>query len=315
MQRSWFRSALLLTLVLLLSLGAFVACNSGGGDEASPAGEGAFPITVERSDGTSLTLERRPERIISLSAGGTEALFAVGAGEQVVAVDKFSDYPAETGRLPKLEYVNPDPETIVSYNPDLVLVSLNTRDLVSRLDALGLKVLYLDAPDSIQGVIDQVRLLGRVTGHPEEGERVAAEMERRVKAVTDRLNDVQQGPRVYHELDPSFFTVSPNSFVGDLYNLLKAQNIAAGAPGEYPQLSQEVILERDPEVIVLAITPAGTGQATAADVKARPGWDAVSAVRSNRVHEVNADLVSRPGPRVVEGLEALARLLYPERFR
>lgn len=312
MQRSWFRSALLLTLVLLLSLGALVACDSGDQGGSSVSG-GEFPITVERSDGKPLTIEKRPERIISLSAGGTEMFFAVGAGDQLVAAERYSDYPPEADRLPKLDAFNPNAEAILSYNPDLVLVT--SERIVPTLDGLGVPVLYLKVPTSLEGVMEQARLFGRITGHPEEGERVAQEMQRRVQAVADRLKDVERGPRVYHELDATFFTVSPNSFVGDVYTVLKAQNIAAGAPGEYPQLSQEVIIQRDPEVIILPITKGASGQATAADVKARPGWETVSAVRNNRVHEVDADLVSRPGPRIVEGLELLAKLLYPDRFR
>jgi len=136
-------------------------------------------------------------------------------------------------------------------------------------------------------------------------------MEEGIDAITDRLVDVVEGPRVYHELDNTFFTVAPDSFVGDFYNLLEAQNIAEGATTAYPQLTQEEVLARDPEVIILADGDAGESPET---VKARPGWGAISAVKNDRVYVVDPDIISRPSPRVVEGLEELARFLYPEKF-
>lgn len=272
-----------------------------------------FPITVTRSDGKPLTIERPPQRIVSLSAGGTELFFAVGAGEQLVAAEKYSDYPPEANELPKLDSYRPDPEAIVASDPDLVLVDHDADGIVAKLDELGVPALYWEVPTSIDGVIEEVRLIGRITGQTEEAEELATSMKARIDAITGKLADVEQGPRLYHELDPTFFTVSPESFVGDLYTLLKAQNIAAGGDTEYPQLSKEMIIERNPEVIVVATGP-GEGRTTAEDVKARPGWDVISAVKNDRVYEINEDIVSRPGPRVVDGLEHVATLLYPERF-
>jgi iron complex transport system substrate-binding protein len=136
-------------------------------------------------------------------------------------------------------------------------------------------------------------------------------MQGRIDDIQERLAAVGQGPRLFHEVDNQLYTVAPNSFVGSLYTILKAQNIAAGAAEAFPQLSQEAIIEADPEVIILADVAAGESAET---VKARPGWGSISAVSNNRIYVVDPDIMSRPGPRLVDALETLAKLLYPERF-
>lgn len=302
-----------LTLLIALAL-ALSAC---GGDNQSAANPElttaatGFPVTVARSDGRDLTIAQAPQRIASLSPAATEVLYAVGAGPQIVATDLQSDYPAEAENTTRLDAFQPNPETIATVRADLIIVAHNQDDIVEVLDRLGETVLFMEVPDNIDGVMSQVQVLGRVSGHAAEGERLAQEMSGRIAAVTDKLADVENGPRIYHELDNTFFTVAPNSFVGDFYNLLKARNIAEGAPTAYPQLSQEEILARDPEVIILADADAGESPQT---VKARPGWSAISAVKNDRIYVIDPDLVSRPGPRLVDGLEQLARFLYPEKF-
>lgn len=303
----------LLTLTIALTL-ALAAC----GDEEQPAAgpestapAAGFPVTVTRSDGRDLTIPDAPQRIASLSAAATEVLYAVGAGPQVVATDDYSDYPEEAQATPKLDAYQPNVEAIVGVEADLIIVAHDQDSIVEALDRLGEEVLFLEVPDTIDGVMEQVRLLAGATGHVEEGEHLAREMEERIEAVTDKLADAEEGPRIYHELDNTFYTAAPNSFVGGLYELLKAHNIAEGAPTAYPQLTQEEILNRDPEVIILANADAGESPET---VSARPGWGVISAVKNDRIHIIDPDLISRPGPRVVDGLEALARLLYPEKF-
>jgi len=302
---------LILTLALALAL---AACGEEKEPAASPeptAAAAAFPVTVTRSDGRELTIQEAPQLIASLSPAATEVLYAVGAGPQIAATDLQSDYPVEAQNTVRLDAFQPNVEAIVGVEADLIILANNQDNVVEALDGLGETVLFLEVPDTIDGVMEQVRLLARTSGHAEEGERLAQEMRDRIEAVADKLADVQEGPRIYHELDNTFFTVAPNSFVGDFYSILKAHNIAEGAPTAYPQLTQEEILDRDPEVIILADADAGESPQT---VKARPGWGVISAVKNDRIHVIDPDIVSRPGPRVAEGLEELARLLYPERF-
>ncbi len=322
---SLVRQMILLALVLTLSTGLVgyqqrAAAETPSASQATPSPspvtqteDDTFPVSITRSDGVTLDITKRPERIVSLSAGGTELFFAIGAGDQLVAADMFSDYPEEANALPKVDAFQPDPEAILAHNPDLVLVTYDADEIVAALEQAGVPVLYLEVPESIDGILEQTRQFGKITGNREAAEDLVAGMEERIAAITNKLADVEEGPRVYHELDETFFTVAPDSFVGDLYNLLNAQNIAAGAPGGYPQLSAEVIIEQNPEVIILP-TGAGEDGTTPEDVKARPGWDVIDAVQNDRIYEIDRDIVSRPGPRIIAGLEQLATLLYPEEF-
>ena len=308
-----------LTLALALLLALAVACGDDGGNSAKPSPTPAatataavqYPLTLTDGKGRSVTLEAAPQRIASLSPAATEILFAVGAADQVAAVDKFSDYPPEAKTRTQLDAFQPSVEAIAGARPDLVLVFYDPGNLVEGLTNANLTVFFLETPTSVEGVLEQIRLLGKATGHPQEGEALVATMQRGISTVQQPLADVQQGPRVFHEVDNQLYTVAPASFVGNLYTILKAQNIAAGTDQAFPQLSQEAIIEKDPEVIILGDAAGGESPET---VKARPGWGSISAVTNNRIYVIDPDIVSRPGPRLVDALKTLAKMLYPERF-
>jgi iron complex transport system substrate-binding protein len=310
--------AFALLLALLLALAA--ACGDdgdGGGAPLSPTATRAATVaaqsqlTLTDGLGRSVTLTAVPQRIASLSPAATEILFAVGAGDQVAAVDMFSNYPPEATTREKLDAFQPSVEAIAGAQPDLVLVFYDPGNLVEGLTNANLTVFFLETPTSVEGVLDQIRVLGKVTGHPQEAEGLVESMQEDISAVQERLAAVEQGPRVFHEVDNQLYTVAPDSFVGNLYTILKAQNIAAGTGQAFPQLSQEAIIEADPEVIILGDAVGGESPET---VKARPGWGSISAVKNDRIYVVDPDIVSRPGPRLADALETLARALYPERF-
>ena len=313
-------SNLLLAFAAFLALAA-VACGGGGGPPAvlscqegpvsSAPDASPFPLELQDDARRTIRLEAPPEAIASLSAGHTEILYALGAGDQIVAVDKTSDCPLAATRLPQVDAFSPSPESIAALEPDLVVLFFDPGGLRESLEQLGIPILFLNTPESVEGVFEQAQLLGRATGHREEAEELVAGMRERIGAVTEQLADVQQGPSVFHEVDSTYYTAGPGSFVGDLYDLLKARNIAEATGQPYPQMSGEAIIEADPDVIVLADEDAGESPET---VAARPGWGQVAAVKEGRVYAVDPDIVSRPGPRLVEALETLARLLYPERF-
>jgi len=310
--------ALALSLALLLALAAACGGEGDGGaatrtstPTAVAAAAVQHPLTLTDGKGRSVTLPAAPQRIASLSPAATEILFAIGAGDQVAAVDKFSDFPSEAQALPQLDAFQPSVEAIAGAQPDLVLVFFDPGNLVDGLARAGVTVFFLETPTSVDGVLEQIRLLGEATGHLQQAEELVGEMQGRISVIEERLVDVQQGPRLFHEVDNQLYTAGPNSFAGELYTILKAQNIAAGATEAYPQLSQEAIIQQDPEVIILADVVAGESADT---VKARPGWGSISAVKNDRIYGIDPDIVSRPGPRLVDALETLAQMLYPERF-
>ncbi len=283
-------------------------------DETPPAtvaGTSDFPLSVEDSAGRQVSLDGPPSAIVSLSAGHTEMLYAIGAGDQVIAADGYSDCPAAAADLPHLDAFSPSVESIVALEPDLVIIFFDPGGLVEALESAGVRSLVLEAPDSVDAVFDQMELLGEVTGHPEGASDAVAGMRGRIDAIVNEIADVREGPTFFHEIDNTFFTAGPGSFIADLYATLKARNIAEATGEAYPQMSAEAIIAADPQVIILADEDAGESAETVAK---RPGWSGIAAVKDGRVHAVDPDVVSRPGPRLVEALGILAEFLYPEEF-
>jgi iron complex transport system substrate-binding protein len=288
----------------------FIAC---GGEADAPAASPTvgFPLTVTQSDGQGLTLTKAPERIVSLSTHTTEIFCEIGAGDQLVAVELSANCPLDSGAKPALDAYEPNLEAIASYEPDLVYVFIDSNGVVAALRRLDIPVFVLELPGTLDEVMEQVRLLGGVAGRSEEADQVAASMQSRVDSIEGQVPASADGTRVFHELDPTYFTAAPATFIGDMYNVLGANNIAEGASEDYPQLSAEEIVQRDPEVIVFVDEIAGVNAET---IAARPGWDQISAVKNGRICPVDSEVLSVPGPRIVEGLEALAACLYPETF-
>jgi iron complex transport system substrate-binding protein len=271
----------------------------------------AFPLTVSDSSGASIVIEARPERIVSHSPAVTEILFAIGAGPQVVAVDDFSDYPEEAIALQQVRYSDPDPEQGVALEPDLILFGGRQQGSVEAFRALGLPVFLMEEAATIEAVLDDIMMIGRISGHAAEAEVLVAELRGRIDAIAAKVADVTEGPTVFFELSDGLYTVAPESFVGGMLSLLKARNIAEGATTAFPQLTGEVVVERNPEVILLADAEFG---ASLESLRERPGWAEIAAVQSGRVVPVDPDVTNRPGPRIVDGLELIAKALYPDRF-
>jgi len=295
--------------LVAVPLAALLAAACGGG--GSPPEEEVplyFPLTVERADGKELTFERPARRIVSLSPGHTEVLFAIGAGDQVVAVDTESDFPEEAAAKTEFDATSPDLEALEGLDPDLVVVMDGPEEVVQALDQRGLTVLWLELPSFIQDLFTQIDILGEVTAHREQSDSLVDEMDGRVVAILDKVG-ATEGPRVYHELDDELTSVSLDTFIGELYQILNAENIAGRSEGPLLQLTQDDISAGDPEVIIVAHSGA-----TPESVKDRPGWQNIAAVKNDRVYAVDPDIVNRPGPRLVDGLETLAKLLLPNLF-
>jgi iron complex transport system substrate-binding protein len=280
--------------------------------EATAPDAGSFPVEVTDSVDNAVTLEQPPQRIVSLSAGHTEILYAIGAGDQVTAVDNTSDCPSAANELPKVDAFVPSVEQIAGLEPDLVVIFFDPGDLQASLQAIDIPVLNLAAPESVQGVYDQMALLGKATGHADDAATLVSAMESAVQDVQSRLEDEPEAPTVFHEVGKTYYSAGSGTFIGDLYGMLGADNVADVTGEAYPQMSAEAIIQADPDVIVLADEDAGESPET---VKARPGWGSVSAVKNDRIYVIDPDIVSRPGPRLVEALRTLAGYLYPELFQ
>ena len=248
-------------------------------------------------------------RIISLSPTVTEDLFAIGAGSQVIAVDEDSNYPANAPTT-SLSGFSPNVEAIASYNPDLVYISYNPNHLEAQLRALGIKVVMEPAASNLQQAYGEINDVGLTTGHQTRAEKVVRSMRYRLARIVASVPGIRRHLRVYHELDPTYFSATSKTFIGSIYKLFGFRNIAdaagASAGTDYPQLSDEYIVQQNPQIIVLADTNC-CGQ-TPQTVAARPGWSGIAAIAHNRVVNVDDDVASRWGPRIVEFAAAIAKV-------
>jgi iron complex transport system substrate-binding protein len=249
-----------------------------------------------------------PHRIVSLSPTVTEDLFAIGAGKQVVAVDNQSNYP-KRAPLTSLSGYDPNVEAIADYHPDLVLISYNPSNFASQLRKLGIKVKFVAAADNLEQAYGEILSLGRLTGHERGASAVVRSMRRHLAAIVASVPKTRRHATVYHELDPTYYSATSQTFIGSVYKLFGFRDIAdaaGGAGGGYPQLSGEYIVAKDPKIIVLADTRCcGQDYATVAD---RPGWSSISAVQHHRVVQANDDVASRWGPRIVQFARTVARI-------
>jgi iron complex transport system substrate-binding protein len=261
----------------------------------------AFPVTVG-----SVTLDQRPEKIVSLSPTATEDLFAIGAGAQVTAVDDNSNYPAQAPKT-NLSGYQPNAEAIAAKTPDLVVISNDSNKIVDQLAKLKIPVYVAPAAKNLDDTYQQLTDLGKLTGHADG----AADVTNRMRADIAKLvkDAPPQAKRLsyYYELDPTFYTVTSKTFVGSLLGQVGLRNIADpvdadGGKGGYPQLSQEAVIKANPDLIFLADSKCC--QQSPATVKARSGWAGLTAVKNNQVVALDDDVASRWGPRSVDLLRA-----------
>ena len=265
-----------------------------------------FGAACSRSDSAG---EGSAQRIVSISPTATEMLFAIGAGDNVVAVDQFSYYPEEAP-VTDLDGWNPNIEAIAGYEPDLVVLQASG-EVVEALEALGIAVVNQSGPADFEGVYAQISELGVATGLEAQSAEVVSTMRADIAALIDDAPDAT-GLTYYHELDDTLYSVTSGTFIGEVYGLFGLTNTAdpADADGSafgYPQLSEEYLLDTDPDLIFLADTLCCAQ--TAETVAARPGWDQLSAVRDGNVIELNDDIVSRWGPRLVDFVAAISQAL------
>jgi iron complex transport system substrate-binding protein len=268
--------------------------------------------------GHTIKLDGYPQAIVSLSASTTEILFAIGAGDQVVGRDEYSLYPEEAQKVTSIGAMWEElpSEAILALEPDLVVAAqIISEDQVQALRDLGLNVYWQANPTSYEGLFENLRDMARLTGHEAETETLITDLDARVKAVQEKVATVSERPSTFYELDatdPSNpWTAGSGTFIDYIISQAGGTNAAAALEGEYAQISSEQLIAVDPDVILLADAPYGT---TPESVAARPGWNVITAVKENALYPIDPNMMSVPGPRLVNALETTAKLLHPELF-
>lgn len=294
--------SLLLTVLVLLLGATACATRTPSPAPAAPVEDpaAAFPAQIRMAGQEPVTLPQQPKHIVSLSPTATESLYAVGAGEQVAAVDQFSDYPARTPRT-DLNGLTSDAASVATRDPDLVIAPEGSDKLVEGLRALEVPVLVTPTPASLDEAYGQIETLGQATGHGRQAREVTDRMRADIAKIVADTPKPPEPLSYYHEVSPDFYSATSQSFVGGLYGLFGLRNIAdegVGAGEKFPQLAQERIVQADPDLIFLADTKCcGTTPESAGE---RPGWDTLTAVREKQVVALDDNVAGRWGPRVVD---------------
>ena len=303
------RKILMLLFILVLGMSA---CAPAG--QVTPSG----PISMTDGLDREVTLDAPAQRIVSLAPSNTEILFAIGAGEQLVGRDELSDYPAQVLTIASVggsmgQYST---EAILALQPDLVLATeLNAPELVKTLEDLGLTVYYLNNPTSLEELYKNLEIVAQLAGRQTQAQTLIGSLQTRVAVVDEKIAQASSRPAVFYELDSTDpakpWTAGPGSFIDLLIQRAGAENIGNHLDSEWAQISLEQLVVLDPGIILLGDAMWGV---TAQDLKSRPGWESLLAVKNDQIYPFDDNLVSRPGPRMVDGLEQLAKLLHPELF-
>lgn len=307
--------SLILLLLFVLTLFLSSCSNSQKDGKTLPSDDGKtnFPIVVEDQMERKITIEKVPKRIISLSPSNTEIVYALDLEEKLVGVTEFCDYPEAAKSKEKVGgYDEPNIEKIISLEPDLVLATAAHQKPVEKMTKLNIPCIVLD-PQNIDEMLESIIIIGKASGTKSDADKVVEDLKNRIKNIEEKTFDIPDSkkPKVYYELWHSpITTVGPGTFIDDIIHKAGGKNIASDADKAYPQYSQEKILAKDPEIIIYSYH--GSSKQSKEDILERPGWETVNAIKHNRVFYVNEDILLRPTPRLIDGLEEVANIIRPE---
>lgn len=316
-------------LLLILSLGLLVGCSSGDSessneenntDTSTEQTETDFPMTVTDALDNEITLEAKPERIVSLIPSNTEVAFALGLGDKIVGVSDHDNYPEEVKKIEKIGGMELNVEKIISLKPDLVLAhgsgAHNSKEALQMLRDSDINVFVVDDAQDIESVYGSINQIGQVTGTAKKAEEIVSGMKEEFAALKEKTKTISDDERksVFFEVAPApeIYTAGKNTFMDALLKIINAENAAKKQEG-WVKMDPEAIVQLNPDII---ITTYGYYQEKPVEqVLQRDGWDDVNAIKNKQVYDIHSDLVSRAGPRLVEGAKEIAKVVYPDLFK
>lgn len=304
------------TRSIFLFLAATLLCACGASSGAEPeetargVAEGGYPLVVEDDLGREVEIPSRPERVGSMAPSVTETLFALGAGERLAGVTTADDYPEEVEEIPEIGgYREPNPEKVLAEEIEVLFLSSQsaTPEEAEEVEERTRAEVVVVEPETVEAAISSIGLVGRVVGEREEARALQRELRSELREIEAAVAG-EPRPTVFFELwnDP-LRTVGPGSFVHDAIVVAGGENVAAGTGESYPTYSVETLIKRDPDFYLV-------GSANPKEVERRAAYSSLGAVEEGRVKRVDADLVERPGPRVVEGVREISEAIHPEAF-
>ena len=322
MGNGFAKNKVLVCMVILLMAFSVAGCSRGGdappGKDSVPASSQGYPLTITDDMGRQIVLTAEPIRIVSLAPSSTEILYALGLGPKVVGNTNYCDYPEEAKQCYKVGgFEDPSLEKIVAVKPDLVFATDIHMQLLKVMEDAGLKVVILNAK-TLEGVFGNIRLVGKSAGVEDRAVGLIQELKGRVDAVSTKVDQVpvEQRPLVYYELwyEP-FMSAGKDTLIAQLIRSAGGINMTDDNIEQYPKLSEEVIIKRNPAVMINSYGHGSGALITPEQVAARQGWSQLDFIKNNRIYTIETDLVSLAGPRIVDGLETMAKVLHPSLFK
>ncbi len=307
---------LVIVLIILIITGCKNSPQATEPDDLENTEDGSFSVTLTDQIGREVAIEKLPERIVSLAPSNTEILYALGLEEKIVGVTDYCDYPEAAKNKEKIGgFSEPNIEKIVSVKPDLVVATNMHQKSVEELEKLNIPSVVLD-PKDFDEMFASIEIIGKATGQQDEALTLIKNLKARMENVEDVVAKVKldKRPKVYYEIWPSPITTSgPGTFVDDIIQRAGGENIAKDAQKAYPQYSQEMIIDKNPDFIIFSHH--GSSNQSIEDVITRQGWENINAIKNKKVFYLDENLVQRATPRLVDGLEKFVEILYPELFK
>ncbi|AZV45501.1 iron ABC transporter substrate-binding protein [Peribacillus asahii] len=315
-----------LSAVLVLSVGLMAGCGDSSKEENASTSKGneptatqAFPVTIKDAAGEEVTIEKEPKKIVSLIPSNTEIVFELGAGDNVVGVSDNDNYPKEVEKIEKIGGMEMNTEKVIAMEPDLVLAHAsnahNGSEGIKQLKEVGIPVLVVNDSQNFEQVYESIEMIGQATGENEAAEELVQDMQEDLKEIEEKAKAVteQDRKKVLIEVSPAPEIYSPgkNTFMNEMLQIIGADNVAGDLEG-WAKIDEESMIAANPDVIVT--TYGYYTEDPVAQVKSRNGWEDVTAIKQEQIYDVHSDLVTRSGPRLVEGVEELAEAIYPEIF-
>lgn len=319
-------NALLFALMLLI--GALAGCGSNAEQsnaketkdtETVQQAEVKFPVTITDGTGQEVTIESKPEKIVSLIPSNTEIAYGLGLEEQIVGVSDFDNFPEEVAEKEKIGGMEFNLEKIISMKPDLVLAHASSAHSseagLQQLKDTGITVLVVNDAKTFDEVYESISMIGTASGEKEKADAMIADMKKKIEEIKTKAQEIKEEDRksVFVEVSPApeVYAAGKNTFIDEMLQIIHAENTVTEEG--WPKLDSEAIIKSNPEVIITThgyYTPEPVKNVTS-----REGWDKITAVKENRVFDVHSDKVTRTGPRLTEGVEELAKAVYPDVFK
>lgn len=313
-----------LFLAILLTFGVLAGCGEtkteNNAKEQSTAQEAAFPITIKDALDQEVVIEEKPEKLVSLMPSNTEIVFALGLGEELVGVSDYDNYPKEAMEKENVGGMEFNVEKIISLNPDIVLAHAssahNSTEGLQQIRDAGIEVVVVNDASSFEDVYKSMEMIGQATGAEKEADKLVSDMKEKLASIKEKATTISDNEKksVYIEVseEPNLFTTGKNTFMQEMLDTINAKNIISEEG--WIQVDQEAVIAANPDAIITTYG-AYSEKSPIDQINSRKGWQEITAVKEKQIVDVDSDMVTRSGPRLVEGVEAVAKAVYPDVFK